>query len=49
MGHVVIPKSVSAERIQQNMDVFDFKLTPEDMAAIELLNRPDGRVVRMAL
>jgi aldehyde reductase len=49
MGHVVIPKSVSAERITQNMDVFDFKLTPEDMTAIELLNRPDGRVVRMAL
>jgi 2,5-diketo-D-gluconate reductase A len=49
MGHVVIPKSVSAERIAQNMDVFDFKLTLEDMTAIELLNRPDGRVVRMAL
>ncbi|MCL6593135.1 MAG: aldo/keto reductase [Alicyclobacillus sp.] len=36
---VVIPKSVRAERIRSNADVFDFALTPEDMAALDGLNR----------
>ena len=37
-GVVVIPKSVHKERMQQNFDLFDFTLTPEDMAAIEALD-----------
>ena len=37
-GVVIIPKSVHKERMQQNFDLFDFALTPEDMAAIEALD-----------
>ena len=37
-GIVVIPKSVHAERIAQNADVFGFELSAEDMARIAALN-----------
>ncbi|XP_059472849.1 aldo-keto reductase family 1 member B1-like [Neocloeon triangulifer] len=43
-GHVTIPKSVTPARIVQNAQIFDFKLSPEDVEAIEKLDRPDGRV-----
>jgi 2,5-diketo-D-gluconate reductase A len=39
LGHVVFPKSVTPERIEQNFDVFGFTLTDDDMAAIEALDR----------
>ena len=35
---VVIPKSVHQERMRQNFEIFDFRLTPEAMAAIEALD-----------
>ena len=38
-GVVVIPKSTHIERMEQNLDVFDFALSPEDMAAIETLDK----------
>lgn len=37
-GVVAIPKSVRKERIEENIDVFDVVLTPEDMAAIATLD-----------
>jgi 2,5-diketo-D-gluconate reductase A len=37
-GVVAIPKSVRKERIQENFDVFDVDLSPEDMEAITSLD-----------
>lgn len=37
-GIIVFPKSNSAERMQQNIDVFGFELSPAQMAAIDALD-----------
>jgi len=39
-----IPRSSNAERIAQNIDVFDFDLSEQDMRRIAALARPDGRI-----
>jgi 2,5-diketo-D-gluconate reductase A len=41
-GRVVIPKSVTPARIRENLDVFGFALTAEELAAVDALER-DGR------
>jgi 2,5-diketo-D-gluconate reductase A len=42
-GLVVIPKSVTPERIRDNIDVFHFELDDTDMQRIAELDRPDGK------
>jgi len=38
-GRSVIPKSTNAQRIAQNIDVFDFVLSPDELIAIDALDR----------
>lgn len=39
---VVIPKSRRRERIEENAQIFDFRLEPEDLAELDALDRTDG-------
>jgi 2,5-diketo-D-gluconate reductase A len=38
LGNIVFPKSSRPERMRENIDVFDFELSAEEMAAVEALN-----------
>ena len=44
IGAVPIPKSATPSRQRENIDVFGFELTDEEVAAITALGRPDGRL-----
>ncbi|NYF17452.1 2,5-diketo-D-gluconate reductase A [Microbacterium sp. AK009] len=44
-GFIVFPKSVRRSRLEENVDLFDFELTTDQMASIDALDRADeGRV-----
>jgi 2,5-diketo-D-gluconate reductase A len=40
-GDIVFPKSVRPERIRENIEIFDFELSGEDVEAISALNRDE--------
>ncbi len=40
-GDIVFPKSVTASRVQENFEVFDFELSETDLADITMLNRDE--------
>jgi 2,5-diketo-D-gluconate reductase A len=41
LGNIVFPKSLSMERMRENLDIFDFDLSDGDMARISSLNRDE--------
>lgn len=43
-GLIVIPKSATPKRIDENIAVFDFALNAEDIQRIAELDRADGRI-----
>lgn len=43
-GIVPLPKSSSLKHQRQNLDIFDFELTPDEVKSINSLNKADGRV-----
>ncbi|MET0925493.1 MAG: aldo/keto reductase, partial [Xanthobacteraceae bacterium] len=44
-GNIIpIPRSSNPKRMAENLAVFDFALTDEEMKRISALKRPDGRI-----
>ena len=47
-GIIAIPKSTHKERMAQNLDIFDFQLTEDDMAQIATMNQHDTGTVNFS-
>jgi diketogulonate reductase-like aldo/keto reductase len=47
-GIPVIPRTSKIERLSENLDVFDFELSDDEMRRIGALASPDGRIVDFA-
>lgn len=47
-GVVAIPKSTHLDRMRQNIDIFDFSLTDEEMMKIKAINRHDTGTVNFS-
>jgi diketogulonate reductase-like aldo/keto reductase len=43
LGAIALPKATARERQVENLSIFDFALSPDDMATVATLARPDGR------
>jgi len=41
-GFIAIPKSVKAERMKENLDLFDFELDADDMSQLDALTTPEA-------
>jgi len=41
LGNIVFPKSVTESRIQENFEIFDFELSPDEHSDITDLDRND--------
>lgn len=44
MGNVAIPKSVTASRMKENFEIFDFTLSNEEQKMIWQMDKKDGRI-----
>jgi diketogulonate reductase-like aldo/keto reductase len=48
-GNIIpIPRSTNPQRLAENLDVFGFTLTPDEIRRINALKRPDGRIANPA-
>lgn len=43
-GIIALPKSIRKKRLVENIDLFDFSLTENELAQLDALDRPDGRI-----
>ena len=46
-GVIAIPKSIRRNRLEENINIFDFELSPEDMNYVQSFER-NGRVLNPA-